>query len=85
MFFAIIYIILLNIISFVTYGYDKHCAVINKWRVSEITLLAMAAGGGSLGALVAMYSFHHKTRHKKFQIVVPLLLTIHLLLLKIIL
>lgn len=82
--FILIYIIL-NIISLGIYGYDKHCAVINKWRVSEFTLLAMAAGGGSLGALIAMYSFHHKTRHKKFQICVPLLLIIHVSLLIIIL
>lgn len=80
-----IYILLINAISFGIYGYDKHCAVINKWRVSEFTLLALALGGGSLGALIAMYGFHHKTQHKKFQICVPLFLTIHILLLIIIL
>lgn len=80
-----IYILLINAISFGIYGYDKHCAVINKWRVSEFTLLALALGGGSLGALIAMFGFHHKTQHKKFQICVPLFLTIHILLLIIIL
>lgn len=81
----ITYITILNILSFVVYGYDKSCAVINKWRVSELTLLAIAAGGGALGALLAMYGFHHKTHHKKFQICVPLFLTIHILLMIIIL
>ena len=76
-----IYLIVLNIISFGIYGYDKHCAAINRWRVSEFTLLAIAAGGGSLGALLAMYGFHHKTRHLKFQVCVPLFLTLHILLL----
>lgn len=80
-----IYLIILNIITFGIYGYDKHCAVINKWRVSEFTLLALALGGGSLGALIAMHGFHHKTQHKIFQTCVPLFLTIHILLLIIIL
>jgi uncharacterized membrane protein YsdA (DUF1294 family) len=80
-----IYLVILNIITFGIYGYDKHCAIINKWRVSEFTLLALTLGGGSLGALVAMHGFHHKTQHKMFQICVPLFLTIHILLLIIIL
>lgn len=83
--YLFIYIILLNAITFGIFGYDKHCAVINKWRVSEFCLLALAFGGGSLGALIAMYGFHHKTQHKNFQICVPLFLTIHILLLIIIL
>lgn len=79
------YVTIINIISFIIYGYDKYCAVINKWRVSEFTLLLIAAGGGALGALLAMYGFHHKTHNKKFQIGIPLFLTIHILLLIIIL
>ena len=81
----IIYLIILNIITFGIYGYDKHCAVINKWRVPEFSLLALALGGGSLGSLLAMYCFHHKTQHNKFQICVPLFLTIHIIILIIIL
>lgn len=80
-----LYLITLNIITFGIYGYDKHCAVINMWRVSEFTLLALALLGGSLGALIAMHGFHHKTQHKIFRICVPLFLTIHILLLNIIL
>lgn len=80
-----IYLIILNIISFGFYGYDKHCAANNKWRVSEFTLLALALGGGSVGALIAMHGFHHKTHHKIFQVCVPLFLTLHILLLIIIL
>lgn len=81
MYIIIVYVFLLNIISFGIYGYDKHCAVINKWRVSESVLLAIAAGGGSLGAMLAMYGFHHKTNHKMFQVCIPLFLTLHILLL----
>ena len=82
---VITYMMLLNIISFSIYGYDKYCAVINKWRVPEFSLLALAVGGGSLGAFIAMYGFHHKTQHKRFQICVPLFLTIHIFFLIIIL
>ena len=83
--FFLFYLILMNVLSFVIYGYDKHCAVNNKWRVSEFTLLAVAFWGGALGALLAMYGFHHKTQHGKFQICVPVFLTIHIILLIIIL
>lgn len=81
----IVYLVMINLISWGVYGYDKHCAVMNKWRVPEITLLSLAAGGGALGALLAMYGFHHKTRHKKFMVCVPLFLTLQFLLLIIIL
>ena len=45
-----------------------------KWRISEKTLIIAAAIGGSIGALLAMNMFHHKTQHKKFTIGIPLIL-----------
>ena len=48
------------------------------WRISEIALLTWAALGGSLGAFLGMHFFHHKTRHKKFRLLVPLFMVIHL-------
>ena len=81
----LLYLTILNVISFGLYGYDKHCAVTNKWRVSEFTLLAFALCGGTMGAFIAMQGFHHKTQHKAFQICIPLFLTLHILLLIIIL
>ena len=47
--FLILYIILVNTVSFGLFGYDKHCAVNNKWRVSEFTLLTLAFCGGAFG------------------------------------
>lgn len=79
--FLIIYLLFLNLISFGIYGYDKHCAVINRRRVSEMMLLSLAFEGGALGAFLAMHGFRHKTKHKKFQICIPLFLAIQIVLL----
>ena len=47
-------------------GWDKLMAKKGRWRVPERTLLLIAALGGSLGSILGMEVFHHKTRHKKF-------------------
>ena len=64
-----IYIISLSIITFFIYGCDKLLAIKRKRRISEHTLLLLSVIGGSLGALIAMYLFHHKTRKRKFLVV----------------
>lgn len=71
-------IITLNILVFLVYAYDKDCARKNKWRIPEATLLTLAFFGGSLGAYTAMYMLRHKTCHKRFQILVPLFLALHI-------
>lgn len=78
--YLILYLVLLNIITFLTYGYDKWKAVRNAWRISEKTLFLMAFAGGSVGALLGMYLFHHKTKHASFLILIPLFLLIHIVL-----
>ena len=64
----------INLLTFFVYGIDKWKAKRDKWRVPEATLLMLAALGGSVGALLGMFVFHHKTKHKKFLIGVPLIL-----------
>lgn len=76
-----IYLIIINVLAFVMYGIDKRKAVKGRWRISEAALLAVAALGGSLGSLLAMELFRHKTKHKKFTIGVRLLLVLHIILL----
>lgn len=76
-----LYLFVINSIAFALYAYDKRCAMDDAWRVSESTLLSVAFAGGSLGAYIGMFLLHHKTRHLKFQITIPVLLTIHLILL----
>ena len=64
-----LYLIFINIIAFCAYGIDKKRAVRNQWRISEKALL-----GGSIGALLGMKVFHHKTRKAKFFVGVPAIL-----------
>ena len=67
-----------NVIVFFIYGFDKRRAENHGWRISEKALLADAFLLGAVGALLAMYSFRHKTSHKKFKIGVPLCLIINI-------
>ena len=72
---TIIYIlIVINIITFLVYGIDKWKAKQGNWRISEATLLTLAVVGGSIGALLGMQVWHHKTMHKKFKYGLPLIL-----------
>lgn len=64
--FIIAYLLLVNVVTFFTYGIDKYKAKKGKWRISEATLLLMAFLDGSIGAWLGMKAFHHKTMHKKF-------------------
>ena len=57
-------LIVLNIVTFLVYGIDKWKAKQGSWRISEATLLILAVIGGSIGALLGMKIWHHKTMHK---------------------
>ena len=74
------YLIVINIVTFVVYGIDKLKAKQGSWRISEATLLILAAIGGSIGALLGMKVWHHKTMHKKFKYGLPLILIIQIIL-----
>lgn len=66
------FIIIWNFIVFFIYGLDKYRAKRHLWRIPEKTLLICSFLLGGMGAFLAMKYFHHKTRHLKFQILVPL-------------
>ena len=68
------YLLAVNIVTFLLYGIDKYKAKKSKWRISEATLLTMAAIGGSIGAWAGMRLWHHKTMHKKFKYGIPLII-----------
>ena len=68
------WLVIINIIAFCLYGIDKKRAKKGQWRISEKTLLLSAVFGGSIGALLGMYVFRHKTRHWYFRWGFPLLL-----------
>lgn len=60
---------------------DKHRALVSMRRVPEFWLLLISALGGSFGAIMGMLMFRHKTLHKKFRILVPVFLLIHVVVL----
>ena len=68
------YLIAVNTLTFVVYGIDKWKAKQGSWRISEATLLTLAVIGGSIGALLGMKIWHHKTMHKKFKYGLPQIL-----------
>ena len=74
------YLALINLVLFVLFGRDKAAAQRGARRTPETTLLAMAVLGGSLGGLLGMLLFRHKTRKPAFRIGLPVILIIHLLL-----
>ena len=78
-YFFISYIILASIIGFLSMGIDKWKAKKKKYRISEKTLLLIALIGGSVGSLLGMKIFHHKTLHKKFTIGIPVILCLQII------
>ena len=70
----LLYLLIVNAVSFLLMLVDKRKAQKNLWRIPESTLLLSAAIGGSLGALAGMYKFRHKTKHLKFTLGVPAIL-----------
>lgn len=76
------YLIVINVVTFLIFCWDKYCAVSHKWRVPENTLIGLALLGGSVGAYAAMQTVRHKTRHLKFMVGVPAIFLIQVLVLK---
>ena len=68
------YLLLINAVAFVLMLVDKVKAKKNRWRIPERTLMLSAAFGGSIGALLGMYTFRHKTKHLKFTVGIPAIL-----------
>ena len=69
-----LYLIIINAAGFLLMLVDKLKSKRGAWRIPEATLLGAAVLGGSVGALVGMYLFRHKTRHIKFTLGIPLIL-----------
>ena len=75
---VLIYLAVINIAAFILYGIDKQKARNHQWRISEACLICVAVLGGSVGALLGMFVFRHKTKHIKFLIGVPLILILQI-------
>lgn len=60
---------------------DKQKAKRHKWRISENTLILISILGGSIGSIIGMQLFRHKTKHMKFKLGLPIILIIQIILL----
>lgn len=78
--YFIIYLIVINIIAFLAMYIDKRKAKYGRWRIPEQTLFILAVIGGSIGAIIGMYTFRHKTKKIRFSIGFPLILVLQIIL-----
>ncbi len=70
------YLIVINILGFALMGIDKRKAQRSAYRIPEATLFTTAIMGGSLGSVIGMYLFRHKTKHWYFKLGMPIILLI---------
>ena len=73
-----LYIIVMSFITFIIFGVDKKRARRHEWRISEKVLFALAIIGGSIGAIIGMIAFHHKTKKWYFRIGMPVILAVQI-------
>ena len=75
---ALIYLAVINVVTFFVYGVDKWKARKSLWRIREASLLMLAVLGGSIGAWLGMKVWHHKTQHKKFRYGIPAIIIVQI-------
>ena len=73
-----IYLVIINLISFLLMAMDKSRARKHQWRIPEKTLFLTALLGGAIGGTAGMWCFHHKTRHWYFRYGFPLIALLQL-------
>ena len=79
--FLIIYFVIINIVGFALMGIDKRKAIKRTFRIPEATLFIVALIGGSIGSILGMQVFRHKTRHWYFAFGMPAILVFQIVLL----
>jgi uncharacterized membrane protein YsdA (DUF1294 family) len=77
--YLIYYILIINCIGLWSMWSDKRRAVKRKYRLPEKTLFLIAIIGGSIGSIIGMYTFRHKTKHWYFKVGLPTILLLQLL------
>jgi len=69
-----IYLVAASLFGFILMGADKKKAVQHKWRIPEKSLFLIALAGGSVGVLLGMVVFRHKTKHLSFLLGIPMII-----------
>ena len=77
--YFIIYYLVINVVGFLSMGIDKYKAKHYMWRIPEKTLLFIPLCLGSIGSLIGMYTFRHKTLHPQFKYGIPCILIINII------
>ena len=78
--FFLFYLLIINLTGFLIMFIDKSRAIHKEWRIPEKTLIGISIIGGSVGMLLGMSTFKHKTKHKKFTIGVPFIFIVQVIL-----
>lgn len=78
--YILLWVLVWSILAFAFMGIDKWRAASHGWRIPEKTLFLSAALGGSLGAILGMNLFRHKTQHWSFKLGLPAILAVQVLL-----
>lgn len=73
-----VYLGIVNVAGFILPAVDKRRAKKDKWRIKESTLFLISALGGSVAMYISMRLFHHKTKHKRFMIGIPVIIVLQL-------
>ena len=73
-----IYLLITNILGFAFMGIDKRRAIRSAFRIPEATLFAVAIIGGSIGSILGMHVFRHKTKHWYFLFGMPIILILQI-------
>ncbi len=75
------YLLIINVITFITYGIDKLLAIKEKSRIKIISLLFLSFIGGEIGGFIAMKLFRHKINKDYFSVGLPLIFIMHIVIL----
>ncbi len=78
--YILLYLLFVSVLAFLLMGLDKHYAKVRAWRIPEKVLFLAALAGGSVGSILGMQLFRHKTRHWYFRLGMPLILVAQVLL-----
>lgn len=75
------FLVIINLLGYISMWSDKRRAIKGKYRISEKALFTIAILGGSLGSILGMNQFRHKTKHWYFKYGMPLILVIQIVIL----
>lgn len=78
-----VYMVIISIFGVCQVKRDKKLSEVSKtsysyWRIPESQLMLIAAMGGSFAMYSALKKYHHKTKHAKFMIGIPIIMLLQI-------